>query len=113
MRRLFDSLVLCYYDRFGSAELDRAIEYIFIWAYALRLTKTAVYVEGIEKHVRKNNLFMRLQHSLSPADFLSKPLPLVNAGDDKMSANVKGIKALFESLSYYEYVKNKDASHEP
>ena len=113
VRRLFDSLVLCYYDRFGSAELDRAIEYIFIWAYALRLTKTAVYVEGIEKHVRKNNLFMRLQHSLSPADFLSKPLPLVNAGDDKMSANVKGIKALFESLSYYEYVKNKDASHEP
>lgn len=113
VRRLFDSLLLCYYDRFGSAELERATEYIFIWAYALRLTKTAVYVESIEKHVRENNLFMRLQHSLSPADFLSKPLPLVDEkDDDKKSNKVEGIRTLYIDIGYYVPKQNKDASDE-
>tara|TARA_R110001632_G_scaffold143910_1_gene260112 strand:+ start:1156 stop:2715 length:1560 start_codon:yes stop_codon:yes gene_type:complete len=112
VRRLFDSLLLCYYDRFGNAELERAIEYIFIWAYALRLTKTAVYVESIEKHVRENNLFMRLQHSLSPADFLSKRLPLVKERDDQKSGKVKGIRRLHRGLGYYLPEQNKDATHE-
>jgi len=112
VRRLFDSLVMCYYDRFGSVELERAIEYIFIWAYSLRLTKTAVYIEGVEKHIRENNVFIQLQYSLSPADFLSKPLPLVKEKDDNKSDKIEGVRNLYKNLGYYSPEKNKDSIHE-
>lgn len=97
VRRMFDALVLCYYDRFGGNYLPRAIEYIFIWAYSLRLEKKSVYLESIEKHIGTDNLFERLQQALSPVDFLSKPLPQPKKVD---ATNVEGIKELFAKLGY-------------
>lgn len=98
VRRMFNALVLCYYDRFGAYDLARAIEYIFIWAYSLRLQNVSVYLESVEKHIRHNNLFKRLQESLSPIDFLNKPLPIVL---EINGTNIKGIKNIFEELGYY------------
>lgn len=98
VRRLFNALLLCYYDRFGSHDLPRAIEYIFIWAYSLRLKQQSVYLESLEKYIKENNLFMRLQLSLSPVEFLSKPLPQLKTS---AASNVKQIEAVFKSLGYY------------
>ncbi|WP_201634537.1 DUF262 domain-containing protein [Psychrobacter immobilis] len=97
VRRMFNALVLCYYDRFGEQDLARAIEYIFIWAYSLRLQNASVYLESVEKHIRHNNLFMRLQQSLSPVEFLNKPLPIIL---EINGTNIKGIKTIFEELGY-------------
>ena len=97
VRRMFDALVLCYYDRFGGNDLPRAIEYIFIWAYSLRLEKKSVYLESIEKHIGTDNLFERLQQALSSVDFLSKPLPQPKKVE---ATNVEGIKELFAKLGY-------------
>lgn len=97
VRRMFNALVLCYYDRFGEQDLARAIEYIFIWAYSLRLQNASVYLESIEKHIRHDNLFMRLQQSLSPVDFLNKPLPIIL---EINGTNIKGIETIFEQLGY-------------
>ena len=97
VRRMFDALVLCYYDRFGGNDLPRAIEYIFIWAYSLRLEKKSVYLESIEKYIGTDNLFERLQQALSSVDFLSKPLPQPKKVE---ATNVEGIKELFAKLGY-------------
>lgn len=97
VRRMFNALVLCYYDRFGEQDLARAIEYIFIWAYSLRLRNASVYLESVEKHIRHDNLFMRLQQSLSPVDFLNKPLPIIL---EINGTNIKGIETIFEQLGY-------------
>lgn len=99
VRRLFNALVLCYYDRFGDQQLARAIEYIFIWAYSLRLKQSSVYQTSIEKHVRENNLFIHLQQSLTPADFINKPLPPISEFN---SSHTTGIEILFEQLGYYK-----------
>lgn len=105
VRRMFNALVLCYYDRFGSQDLARAIEYIFIWAYSLRLKKSSVYLESVEKHIKSNNLFMRLQYSLSPVDFLNEPLPRIV---EINARNVEGIKTIFAELGYIsEQVREK------
>jgi hypothetical protein len=107
VRRMFNALVLCYYDRFGEQDLSRAIEYIFIWAYSLRLKNVSVFLESVEKHIRENNLFMRLQQSLSPVDFLNKPLaPLTEIS----ASNVEGIKSIFEELGYYSSEKIKESA---
>lgn len=104
VRRLFNALLLCYYDRFGSHELSRAIEYIFIWAYSLRLKQQSVYLESLEKHIRENNLFMRLQLALSPVDFLSRPLPQLKAN---VASNLKQVEEVFASLGYYNVELNE------
>lgn len=98
VRRLFNALVLCYYDRFGRHDLPRAIEYIFIWAYSLRLKQRSVYLESLEKYIHENNLFMHLQQSLSPVDFLSRPLPQLESVE---ASNVEEIEKVFKSLGYY------------
>lgn len=108
VRRMFDALVLSYYDRFGEQDLPRAIEYIFIWSYSLRLKKPSVYLESVEKHIREDNVFMRLQYALSPVDFLNKPLQRLIRPDVKMKKNkkgkeinkLKGVLKIFEELGY-------------
>jgi len=109
VRRMFNSLVLSYYDRFGEQHLTRAIEYIFIWAYTLRLQNKSVYLESIEKHIRRNNLFMRLQQSLSPVDFLNKQLPRLTKIE---ATNIRGIETLFKELGYYSSAKAKESANE-
>lgn len=102
VRRMFNALVLCYYDRYGEQNLARAIEYIFIWAYSLRLQNANVYQQSIEKHIDSDNAFMRLQQSLSPIEFLNKPLRQLDEPDIKIKNfdTVKGLTMIFKKMSY-------------
>lgn len=97
VRRLFNALLLCYYDRFGPHDLPRALEYIFIWAYSLRLKNARVSLQSIETYISKNNLFTRLLRSVSPTEFLNKPLPQVV---EIKASNTRGINHLFADLGY-------------
>jgi len=73
VRNLFNCLLMMYYDKFGTRELERAIRHIFIWAYTLRLENYAVQWASIEKHVSNDNRFVTLRDSCLPEDFLNKP----------------------------------------
>ncbi|MFC6381695.1 DUF262 domain-containing protein [Psychrobacter glacincola] len=106
VRRMFNALVLCYYDRYGEQDLARAIEYIFIWAYSLRLQNASVYRQSIEKYIDSDNVFMRLQHSLTPVEFLNKPLQQLQQVNttgkdrDKKLKQVAGLTTIFTEMGY-------------
>lgn len=94
VRNLFNCLLMMYYDKFGNAALERAIPYIFVWAYTLRLEKYAVQWASIENHVRNDNRFMTLRNSCRPEDFLSQPnRPLNQIG--RNIAEFKGFADIF------------------
>jgi hypothetical protein len=99
VRAMFDCLLIYYIDKFGHAELSRAIEKIFIWAYSLRLQMQVVQLASMDNHVLKNNLFRLIKESTRPADFINHPLkPLTGSSSTKTEA----IETLFKAMKYYE-----------
>lgn len=97
VRQIFDCLLLYYMDKFGEAELSRAIEKIFIWAYSLRLMREAVQLASIDKHVLEHNLFKTLREAIRPEDFLGARLPRI---DRLRWAKAERIQALFVQMGY-------------
>ena len=94
VRNLFNCLLMMYYDKFGSTEVERAIKHIFVWAYTLRLENYAVQWASIENHVRDDNRFMTLRNSCRPEDFLKHPnRPLKKIG--RNIADFKGFADIF------------------
>lgn len=96
VRNLFNCLLMMYYDKFGNAALERAIQHIFVWAYTLRLEKYAVQWASIENHVSEDNRFMALRNSCRPEDFLSRPNRPLNLKDNSRKiADFKGFADIF------------------
>lgn len=98
VRTVFDCLLIYYFDKFGSADLSRAIEKIFIWSYTIRLKMSSVQLATVDNYVlRENNLFMRLKEAIHPNDFTLISLPVVA----DVSRNAPGaIKELFQMMNY-------------
>lgn len=99
VRAMFDCLLIYYIDKFGHAELSRAIEKIFIWAYSLRLQMQVVQLASMDNHVLANNLFRLIKDATRPADFINCSLPVVSG---KKSTKTGNIEALFRDMKYYE-----------
>lgn len=99
VRAMFDCLLLYYVDKFDHADISRAIEKIFIWAYSLRLKMTAVQLATMDKHVLDNNLFRLIKEATRPSDFTNYVLPALN---DIKSTKTDEIKKLFKAMNYYE-----------
>lgn len=99
VRAMFDCLLIYYIDKFGHAELSRAIEKIFIWAYSLRLQMQVVQLASMDNHVLANNLFRLIKDATRPADFINCSLPVVSS---KKSTKTGEIEALFREMKYYE-----------
>ncbi len=99
VRTMFDCLLIYYIDKFGHAELSRAIEKIFIWAYSLRIRMQVVQLASIDNHVLENNLFRLIKDATRPADFINCSLPVVSG---KKSTKTEEIEALFREMKYYE-----------
>ncbi len=98
VRSLFDCLLLCYIDKFGHAELSRAIEKGFIWAWTLRLRMRAVRVATLDNYVVSEcNLFMRLKEAILPAHLLAITLPTLS---DSRATRVEPIQDLFRRMHY-------------
>lgn len=99
VRMMFDCLLLYYVDRFGSTELSRAIEKIFIWAYSLRLSMQVVQLASMDNHVLGNNLFRVLREATHPQEFLQHPLPTV---EQENSTQTVELAQLFREMRYME-----------
>lgn len=99
VRAMFDCLLIYYIDKFGHAELSRAIEKIFIWAYSLRLQMQVVQLASMDNYVLANNLFRLIKDATRPADFINCSLPVVSG---KKSTKTGEIEALFREMKYYE-----------
>lgn len=99
VRVMFDCLLFYYIDKFGFAEISRAIEKIFIWAYSLRLQMQVLQLASMDNYVLENNLFKRLKDATRPSDFLGYSLPVVT---QNRSSKTKAIENLFKKMRYYE-----------
>ena len=99
VRAMFDCLLIYYIDKFGHADLSRAIEKIFIWAYSLRLQMQVVQLASMDNHVLKNNLFRLIKEATRPADFINCSLPVPISNN---STKTGKIEALFRDMKYYE-----------
>lgn len=99
VRAMFDCLLIYYIDKFGEAELSRAIEKIFIWAYSLRLQMQVVQLASMDNHVLESNLFSLIKDATRPVDFINCSLSVVSG---KRSTKTGEIEALFREMKYYE-----------
>lgn len=99
VRKLFDCLLMYYYDKFGIAKISRAIEKIFIWAYSLRLKMQAVQLASMDNYVLDNNLFALLRDAICPEDFIHYHLPVLT---EIKSSKTEVIQNTFENMKYYE-----------
>jgi len=98
VRAMFDCLLIYYIDKFGHADISRAIEKIFIWAYSLRLQMQVVQLASMDNHVLKNNLFRLIKEATRPADLISCSLRELSGIN---STKTDEIEALFKAMRYY------------
>lgn len=99
VRAMFDCLLIYYIDKFGHAELSRAIEKVFIWAYSLRLQMQVVQLASMDNYVLADNLFRLIKDATRPADFINHPLKSLTGSS---STKTGAIEALFKAMKYYE-----------
>lgn len=72
VRKLFDTVLFYYVDRFGMEELDKVIPKFFIWAYKLRLENRAVHPSSYDKHAIAADSMIRLVHDVqTPQDIIN------------------------------------------
>lgn len=95
VRVMFDCLLIYYIDKFGHAELSRAIEKIFIWAYRLRLESQRLGIASMDNHVLENNLFRLIKDATHPTDFINFSLPPVTKVN---STKTEKIEELFKNI---------------
>lgn len=99
VRNLFDCAMLYYIDKFGTAEIERAIEKFFVWAYSLRLQQVSVKLASIDIHALGDvPLFKIIREALHPAEVLAVQVGQVS---EIRASGMRDIKELFEKLHYY------------
>jgi Protein of unknown function DUF262 len=104
VRSLFDCLLIYYVDKFGFADISRAIEKIFIWAYQVRIKQAAVHLASMDNHVLENNWFTKLKDAIQPSDFLNLPLTSISASISNPKtdgAKEDPLIELFKRMGYY------------
>ena len=99
VRAMFDCLLIYYIDKFGHADISRAIEKVFVWAYSLRLKMQVVQLASMDNHVLENNLFRLIKDATRPADFINCSLAVMSG---TKSTRTGEIEALFKAMKYYE-----------
>lgn len=105
VRTLFDCAVIYYLDKFGPAEIKRAIEKFFLWAYQLRLKQFSVQLASIDNYALESPfVFKTIRDAVHPKDVLSIQIPVVKNVD---STKTEPIEKLFRELNYLPAEKNK------
>ena len=73
---LFNVLILYYVDKFGTYELEKIIQRIFLLTYGkIRLENNRVFLSTIDKEALK--LFAMLHRAKTPSDLLTMDVPIV------------------------------------
>jgi hypothetical protein len=101
---LFDTALLYYIDKFGYADIERAIEKIFIWAYRLRLVRQSVQLASVDNHALAYPfVYKTIREAIKPLDFLNLSIPLIKESEYKESNKkdkLKDLVQIFQSLNY-------------
>ena len=101
VRNLFDCALVYYIDKFGTAEIERAIERIFIWAYSIRLTFHSVQLATIDNYALQSPfVFKTIKDALKPSDFLNIKIEILNQDKLQDSLKTKELKDIFIQLNY-------------
>lgn len=101
VRAMFDCLLIYYLDKFGSTEVSRAIEKIFVWSYSLRLKQQVVQLATMDNYVREYNWFIKLKEATVPSEFLNLSSQSVEQNEIK-ATQVERLVELFKGMNYYE-----------
>jgi len=97
---LFKCALIFYTDKFGLAEIDRAIEKIFLWAYKVRLSHQNVQLATMDNNAIDHPfVFKRIKEALNPNDFLNIKIDAINRQDIR-ATKVTELTTIFENLSY-------------
>ena len=100
VRMLFDCAVLYYIDKFGTSDLSRALEKIFIWAYTLRLTYQNLLLASVDNYVvQEINLFRIIRDATYKEEIINYPIPALK--EDHESDKTTALKNLFIKMHYY------------
>ena len=105
-RRLFECVVLCYYDRFATHGLDKATQMAFAWAYAMRLEQHTVKLATMDgKALETGNLFQVIQNAMQPWDVANASIPRISkqkVSEVSNSAKTSKIQNLLATMGYME-----------
>jgi uncharacterized protein with ParB-like and HNH nuclease domain len=102
VRMLFDCSLLYYTDKFGEAEISKAIEKIFIWAYSLRLTYQNLQLASVDNYVVEEfNLFKKIREAIYKEEITTLELPVIQPQDEHITGKTAEIKDLFIKMKYY------------
>ncbi len=102
VRRLFDSAVLFYWDKFGLIEIEKAVKVIFLWAYQIRLTKHSVFIESIDNHATQGiKLFNKIYEATHQKEITQL---LVNF---KIESKAKNSESIINLAKEFQGIKNE------
>ncbi len=111
VRVLFDCCLIYYIDKFGTKNISKAIEKIFIWAYALRLQMQAVQIATIDTYALGNRddiimgnkkVFKLIREAIKESDISNIKLDNLNVNNAPKKDATKKIIELFENIGYYD-----------
>ncbi|RYE38519.1 MAG: hypothetical protein EOP48_26965 [Sphingobacteriales bacterium] len=99
---LFKCSLLYYVDKFGEADLSKAVEKIFIWAYTPRLTYQNLQLASIDNYVLSQfNLFKKINEAVYKEEIINLELPLIEPREEHKSAKTSALRKLFVNMKYY------------
>jgi hypothetical protein len=97
---LFKCTLIFYVDKFGLADVDRAIEKIFLWAYKIRLRHKNVQLATMDNYaIDYPFVFKSIREALKPNDFLNIRIDAIKKEDIK-ATRVTELITIFEDLNY-------------
>ncbi|MCL2283691.1 MAG: DUF262 domain-containing protein [Fibromonadales bacterium] len=117
VRYLFYCGLIYYIDKFGDANLNQAIEKIFIWAYSLRLKQQVVYIGSIDNYAlgKENSkalsnikLFKKIRDAIHPNDILHMELDEIK----KVTYDISEIVDIFVKLGYHSRSNSSEGTTE-
>lgn len=83
VKKLFYCTLLFYFDKFGEHDFDRASLACFTWAYQLRLSKSSIRAESIDKHALDTGGLLRTIvkaiHPQQVLDFALSPITKIES----------------------------------
>lgn len=98
VRNLFVNIVVFFIDKFNMEELTESrLDFLYKWAYSLRVVMHSVYLETIDKYARGNhdrinkelNLFAKISEMQTPQELDSIILERVNEGQLEAYKSIK------------------------
>lgn len=97
IRQLFDCMLLFYVDKFGYAQIDKAVRKIFCEAYYYRLRKYSIHQATIDNAAVGSELIKVIRDAVRPAEVLNY-LPHKLQEKDYANNAEKELKELYKGI---------------